>query len=279
MLLSYMEQVPVYNAINFAIINKDKAVGAYVQFTAIDTRIASFLCPSSPLPLGNGESGRPHPGNNYFASTGPSMHFTEGSAGGGPQGIFRVAGAAELKNTGGGPVGIRDVTDGTSNTIAFGEWRTGDYNSNKLSIPQDIVSRISYGGSGAEMNMPLGATQFVQWLALCAGAAPSSTAGAGEAWKTNYSYIGSNWYQGMYGHNMGNTLLAPNPQYTNCRTCTWDGDLDCPGMYGMSSFHPGGGNVSMADGSVKFLKNTAAMNVIWSLGSRAGGEILSADAY
>jgi hypothetical protein len=35
----------------------------------------------------------------------------------------------------------------------------------------------------------------------------------------------------------------------------------------------------MADGSVRFLKDSTSLNVIWALGSRAGGEIISADAY
>jgi prepilin-type processing-associated H-X9-DG protein len=83
----------------------------------------------------------------------------------------------------------------------------------------------------------------------------------------------------MFGYSLGNTLLAPNPNIPNCRTCPWFGDLDCPGMYGMSSFHPGGANVSMADGSVRFLKASTAMNVVWGLGSKAGGEVISADAY
>ena len=74
-------------------------------------------------------------------------------------------------------------------------------------------------------------------------------------------------------------LLAPNPNIPNCRTCSWFGDWDCPGMYGLSSFHPGGGNVAMADGSVRFLKSSTAMNVVWGLGSKAGGEILSSDQY
>ncbi len=280
MLLGYLEQQPVYNSLNFSIVNRHSEQGSSVQYTGITTRIASFLCPSSPLPRGNLEnSGRPNPGNNYYASTGPSLHFAEGSAGGGPKGIFRVAGAAELKNASGGAIGIRDVSDGTSNTIAFGEWRTGDGDANKLSVPQDIVSRIPYPGTQAEMNMPLGAAKFTQWIALCAGAAPQSTQGGGDAWKTNYSGLGGDWDQGMYGHNMGNTLLAPNPQYTNCRSCTWDGDLDCPGMYGSSAFHPGGANVSMADGSVKFLKNTTALPIMWSIGSRDGGEVVSSDAF
>jgi hypothetical protein len=35
----------------------------------------------------------------------------------------------------------------------------------------------------------------------------------------------------------------------------------------------------VADGSVKFLKDSISNNVIWALGSRAQGEIVSADSY
>ena len=75
------------------------------------------------------------------------------------------------------------------------------------------------------------------------------------------SYLGMSWDQGIFGYSLGNTMLAPNPNYPNCRTCTWNGDWDCPGMYGLSSYHPGGGNIAMADGSVRFLKSSTAMNL------------------
>jgi hypothetical protein len=35
----------------------------------------------------------------------------------------------------------------------------------------------------------------------------------------------------------------------------------------------------MADGSVKFLKTSTNLQTLWSLGSRAQGEVISADAY
>jgi prepilin-type processing-associated H-X9-DG protein len=50
-------------------------------------------------------------------------------------------------------------------------------------------------------------------------------------------------------------------------------------MWTLSSHHPGGANVLIADGSVRFLKDSTNLPVIWSLGSRAQGEVLSADAY
>ena len=279
LLLPFMEQNNVYNACNFGIVNKDNNAGALVQATAISARINSFLCPSSPLPQGSQDNGRPNTGNNYFASVGPALMFASWDAGG-PNGLFMVSGAGTTPGyewSGNGPaLGLRDLTDGTSNTIAFGEWRTGDFNSQKLSIPQDVVNPVAWSGSTAQMKMPTGSAVFTTWLNQCAGLAPTSTQ---NDWKGNMSYLGVGWYQGMFGYSLGNTLLAPNSRYPNCRTCPWDGDWDCAGMYGLSSFHPGGCNVAMADGSVKFIKNTTNNSVVWALGSRDQGEVISADAY
>ncbi|MEJ7638606.1 MAG: H-X9-DG-CTERM domain-containing protein [Singulisphaera sp.] len=47
---------------------------------------------------------------------------------------------------------------------------------------------------------------------------------------------------------------------------------------GFSSFHPGGVNTGMADGSVKFIKETINLRTHNALGSRAGGEVISADS-
>jgi prepilin-type processing-associated H-X9-DG protein len=46
-----------------------------------------------------------------------------------------------------------------------------------------------------------------------------------------------------------------------------------------SSYHPGGCNFAFADGSVKFLKDSINTQVYWALGTRAGGEVISADSY
>jgi hypothetical protein len=35
----------------------------------------------------------------------------------------------------------------------------------------------------------------------------------------------------------------------------------------------------MCDGSVKFLKDSTNLQTIWALGSRAQGEVISADSY
>ena len=48
---------------------------------------------------------------------------------------------------------------------------------------------------------------------------------------------------------------------------------------GFGSNHPGGANFAFADGSVKFLKSTTDLRVLSGLGTRAGGEVISASDY
>ncbi|MHC5542189.1 H-X9-DG-CTERM domain-containing protein, partial [Singulisphaera rosea] len=48
---------------------------------------------------------------------------------------------------------------------------------------------------------------------------------------------------------------------------------------GFVSLHPGGANFLFADGSVHFLKTSISMATYCALGSRNGGEVISADAY
>ncbi|WP_435020103.1 H-X9-DG-CTERM domain-containing protein [Tundrisphaera sp. TA3] len=51
-----------------------------------------------------------------------------------------------------------------------------------------------------------------------------------------------------------------------------------PSVYGARSRHTGGLNVVMADGSVRFIKNTISYNTWMALSTTQGGEIINADA-
>ena len=60
---------------------------------------------------------------------------------------------------------------------------------------------------------------------------------------------------------------------------TYNNPGDWSTCMGYASQHPGGGNFGFADGSVRFIKNSISYNIYMGLSSRAGGEIVSSDAY
>jgi prepilin-type processing-associated H-X9-DG protein len=128
---------------------------------------------------------------------------------------------------------------------------------------------------GPLMNMPMGGAFLNTWLQGCAGAA-TSTVGSSNNW----SGLGQFWCQGLFGDTVGSILTAPNSNYPNCAVYQYGGDNDGSyGNYGLSSYHAGGANVAMADGSVRFLKATTNQVTIWQLASRAQGEVISSDSY
>jgi prepilin-type processing-associated H-X9-DG protein len=43
--------------------------------------------------------------------------------------------------------------------------------------------------------------------------------------------------------------------------------------------HPAGANVAIADGSVRFLKNSMSPQSLWTLGSIAQNEVVASDAF
>jgi prepilin-type N-terminal cleavage/methylation domain-containing protein/prepilin-type processing-associated H-X9-DG protein len=280
-MLPQMEQSSLYNVINFNLVNVgDKtSLPEYWQSTVVITKINMLLCPSSATSTGNIQDWAftlgPAPGNNYFASFGSSLEFDARQTGGPPNGLFQFAGS---------PIGVQSVLDGTSNTIAFGEWRIGDFNAGQLSIPQDVAGDNGTYPPGITRNTPtmslpggatVGGANLTSWLSgTCLPVAQQLTG------TTNRSFLGDNWAMGMPGRTMGNFITAPNPPSVNCEIVSGGSvDFDRPGVYGPSSYHSGGANVGMADGSVRFLKSSTNLIVVWGLGSRNQGEIISADAF
>ena len=125
------------------------------------------------------------------------------------------------------------------------------------------------------MNMPLGGGNLNNWLVQCASVAQGTPSDA-----TQRSLVGQYWIQGLPGSGMGTIVVPPNSNYPYCVYSYGGGDNDGSiGSIGLSSYHPGGANVTMADGSVRFLKNTTNQVAIWGLASRAQGEVISADSY
>ena len=55
--------------------------------------------------------------------------------------------------------------------------------------------------------------------------------------------------------------------------------MNCNNSQGIYGFHPGGANVGFCDGSVRFLKESVSVAIVFALATRDGGEVLSSDSY
>jgi prepilin-type N-terminal cleavage/methylation domain-containing protein/prepilin-type processing-associated H-X9-DG protein len=284
-MLSYLEQSTLFNAANFSLVNHNddgNRAGLFANQTVCVTRLNAFLCPSCPSPAWDMPGLRYTaiaPGNNYFASVGSTFEFDATQTGGAPNGLFYFIGAT------GSTVSLAGVTDGTSNTAAFGEWKIGDGNATVVT-PTTDVSFVTTFPAGVTRstptmwmsNTPTYIANLMAWLSSTCQPTLASSATLEDSNTT-----GQDWAFGVFGDTMGTMVLAPNPQFSNCLNNTFNGgstgNKQDPGIFALSSFHPGGANVLLADGSVRFLKDSTSLGTMWALGSRNQAELLSSDSY
>jgi len=297
LMLSYLEQTPIYNAANFSLdpyydYNTGQVPGA--NDTAKYTRLAVFICPSDTN--AGQQGGQSSPLNNYYASEGTTDYANAGvlnvpanCIGGstGSTGLFFYAIS----------YGIQQITDGTSNTVAFSEALTGSNGT----VAQNYIT-------GVYINVPYVATNQAPWYydvwqsitPTTPGPPPGSvmagifqqcstlfaTATANNVFTPNQGWL---WAYGTEGMTMFNTIVPPSSQQYKWGNCRFGGAIvsslvsgvsaDHANIMNATSNHPGGCNVLMADGHVQFIKSSISMNTWWQLGTRAGGEVISSDSY
>ena len=94
---------------------------------------------------------------------------------------------------------------------------------------------------------------------------------------------GHDWGIGGMGATLFNTIAPPNSTNYPWAACRTDCGGGCDGASmdysNAQSYHPGGVNALLADGSVRFIKSSVNIYTWWSLGSRAGGEVIDANSY
>jgi len=289
MVLPFIEGESAYSALNMSYSD-----GFYGQSNIVNgvngtvqrVSIATFLCPSDGLTclpqdgvvnipggkLGNhnypGNAGRPRnilmpgesptsgnlPGHRGAIST-SRMYNTTGPC--------NPPGKAANTNVN---VTIASVTDGTSNTALVSESLMNDGSGDS----PDPRRRFNYTDSGLIEAIDVDIYAVIR----------DGLAGPARNWSFWTMYKGSTWaftdaWEGhLYAH-----LFPPNAPtihvyYSDTLRC-FEGDSG----HNPSSNHPGGVNVGLMDGSVRFIKNTVALPTWWALGTRNGGEVISADAY
>ena len=267
---SHIEGGNLYNNFNFnlaAIYGGTNAQNTTVRNSAV----TSFYCPSNPnTPFFSG--------TDYAGSYGPQWNWGDTNSGAPQTGAFAYATA----------VPISQFSDGTSNTVMVLEVLRGDLSpSISKSDAYDSLS-AGFGGNNAS-TFPAQKAELLAYVANCAALRAKDTGNATYDSPTlTMSTVSLQWGAGhvywSYGRvamgAVANMALTPNSNFPNCNT--WPTKNLGPagsGIYSSRSYHPGGVNTLFADGSVKFIKDSIADTTWWAIGTKNGGEVISADTY
>jgi len=254
-ILPYLEQQTIYAAINYSYCPRPGTPGGVINATAFTAKINSYLCPS------DGNAGKVNY-NSYCGSQGTNTNncctanltYTTG---------FYAYGTSSS---------MADIKDGTSNTIAYSESLVG--NTINQAGREGNAAMGSSALASSQLDISGMLTQIKTDMASCdADFAP-------KAPDTNSRNArGSSWGIGALGYSMFNTVIPPNgAKWVACRVACCAQAQHA--HYNLAtSAHSGGVNVGMADGSVKFIKNSVSWNTWWALGTKANSETISSDAY
>jgi prepilin-type processing-associated H-X9-DG protein len=270
---NFMEQTTLYNAYN-----ADLGVwGSYPpdasgptlwwgNTTVFNTQVSAFLCPSD---------------SRLLASSSQQTVVNYGGNYGGPFVFGGYSGTIIPSTTSWDyddpmiqtamTVGLQSITDGTSNTSLWSEMLTPPAVNPPAGSGKSAENRVYFVVSGGPYltATPAGVQQFLSACQAVAPGAPAQSSTMGYQWWSSYpSYVNSNY----------NHVGPPNSRQCQNRVINPWG-MDIYGSASPNSLHPGGVNLCLADGSVRFVKDTVALAPWWALGTRNGGEVLSADQY
>ncbi|XZE43217.1 DUF1559 domain-containing protein [Pirellulaceae bacterium SH467] len=221
-------------------------------------QIPSFICPSDTPPTNRGESPALL---NYRACLGDDYHQNHFR----PQDGRDNRGMFQIDRY----LAIGQIPDGTSNTIMFGEAVAGG-------APNDVLGGVALDMQAWNPAACLARIDPVNRRRITGNVRADFRPQGGRAWDGRPYFVGFT------------TIVAPNGP-----SCHWGGVDGNEHMGALSSYHTGGGQIGMVDGSVRFISqsvDTGNQSVddidnpgsrpspygVWgALGSRAGGETAS----
>jgi prepilin-type N-terminal cleavage/methylation domain-containing protein/prepilin-type processing-associated H-X9-DG protein len=270
-ILLHMEQLAAFNALNF-----NAYYNSIQNFTVRCLTINTFLCPSdgsSPsLTITTGTlTGTP--GSTNYPNNIGTFASESGSAPGNVDGPAQYAGAsAPISNV----VTLATVTDGTSNTVIFSEYTrsrgSGTLGDGTFQIYQDTMDSDKVTPSGPWSTVLASIATNCQSSTLISQPSQSLLSASD-------SIKGVDWlFQHCGAGGCFSAIQTPNKKACYFTGSNTKGHPTAT-IIGASSYHPGGVNVGMLDGSVKFIKDTVNPLTWWALATKAGGEVVSADSY
>ncbi|WP_261362968.1 DUF1559 domain-containing protein [Rubinisphaera margarita] len=242
-LLPFVEQAGLQNLLNYDYPPMNAFAGSYDPVivaqndTAAQISLAILVCPSDKDRV----AGSAYGGISYPACAGSGLNGS-GTADDGA--ISNADGVIFSRSK----IGFRDVIDGTSNTIAFGEQMLGD-GTNSAPNANDYRHRV------IELSMGTQTTP---------GACDPATA---TTWS---GQRGAKWVNGHLADTMYNHWYGPNSAV----------NADCHNGYhnfalvSARSAHQGGVQVELVDGSCRFVSENIDLTTWRNLATRSGGEVI-----
>jgi prepilin-type N-terminal cleavage/methylation domain-containing protein/prepilin-type processing-associated H-X9-DG protein len=255
-ILSYLEQANKFNQFNFAY-----DVTASQNAAARRQDVPVYLCPSENSGAFFTDGTDPVGRINYFGNIGAVADCRLSSDPG--AGVFHAFSTTKAGETPRG-IPILGISDGTSNTAMFSEvMRSQTANSNTVDYTTNVVS--------GDISVAPG---------LHDGRNVSGCAGGSASKRINY--VGLQYYRGGINH---------QSFYTHTLPINWNRKQSDPTLQkytcgdgtfrrahiAVSSYHTGGVNVCLADGSVRFVRDSVDFTVWQRAGTRAGGEVNTLD--
>jgi prepilin-type N-terminal cleavage/methylation domain-containing protein/prepilin-type processing-associated H-X9-DG protein len=278
-LLRFLEQGNVYNTWNFSW----DANNTQQNDTARTQQVSTFTCPSDPstalMPdnaIAGGSTTAPMGRTSYYASIGATA--------------AQVQGTGTLQETNSTRLGVFNVRIDTGQQQFLDPPTNSQYNSLYLQCLAVRMSEITDGTSNTAMfseikrsniNFPAPAatsTDPVNNIFLVPAASFDLTTPVLPACNTpgsRISYRGLQYYRFIVEDTNYTHTVPPNYTGSDCG----DSSLITAAHIASRSYHPGGVNTGFCDGSVRFIKSSVNLGVWRALGTRAGGEVVSADSY
>ncbi len=247
LMLPHLEQTQIYNATNLGL-----TWGDPVNWTAARTRINTLICPSSagdPNRLDGVPEAQPY--SPSWTATIAAITDYSPIVGLDPRlsayGLFPASAAPPesliVKNK---TTRLADATDGLSNTVVFVEsaGRPFAYRRGGRTVGAVPDHRVNAGG----------------WARPASDVTLNGSTADGSVFPGKVVVNAANG-EDVYGQPF------PHPYYVT------------EGTGALFSFHPGGLNVLLGDGSVRYVKDSVSLPTFAALVTRGGGEVVSADQY
>ena len=244
-LLYNMDQTVLFNGINFAnglddfyrYSDAQADLGVIQNATAFKSVVSTFVCPSDPRLGMPGWTG----GTNYRVNLGVGETMSGTSSSRGTISAYVNSSYA-------------DISDGSSNTVAFSERTMGGLNRNHFSPSTDYIKGIYFAPSSTPEES----------LSRCAGL---------QATNNNFeSATGLTWSVGTFGQTCYSHTGLPNYKLSDCEILPWHPIL---AVISARSYHPHGVHVMYASGASRFCSDSVNITLWRAMATRSGQEVIN----